>query len=72
MTTLEYRVSTPGYVTLKIFDILGRSVATLVEENRAAGVYRARWNAGTATSGVYFCELRSGSFVEVKPMVLVR
>jgi phosphatidylserine/phosphatidylglycerophosphate/cardiolipin synthase-like enzyme len=72
MTNFEYRVSSPGYVTLKVFDILGRGVAALVEENKAAGVYKARWDASTAPSGVYFCELRSGRFVAVKPMVLVR
>lgn len=60
------------FVTLKVFDVLGREVATLMEENKPPGVYRVRWNAPNAPSGVYFCELRAGRSVAVRPMVLVK
>jgi hypothetical protein len=61
-----------GLVTLKIYDELGKEVATLVNEVRQAGIYRATWDASKFPSGVYFYRLRAGDFVETKKMVLLR
>ena len=64
------------HVTLKIYDILGREVATLVNKNQSAGNYEVQFNASSAggglTSGVYFYQLKSGSFIESKKMVLLK
>jgi hypothetical protein len=56
-TTIEFSLAAPTRVTLKVFNILGQQVATLVDEARAAGVYRTTFNAGSLASGVYFYRL---------------
>lgn len=60
------------FVTLKVYDVLGKEVATLVNEEKPAGKYKVEFNASTLPSGVYFYQLRSGDFVETKKMVLLR
>jgi len=61
-----------GMVSLTVFDILGKKVAALVNEEQTAGTYTATWNAATSASGVYFCMLRAGTFFDVKKMVLMK
>jgi hypothetical protein len=60
------------FVTLKIYDMLGREVATLVNEKKGPGTYSVEWNASPFASGVYFYQLRAGGFVSVKKMVLLK
>jgi hypothetical protein len=64
--------SAQRFVSLKIYDVLGREVATLVNERMNQGGYTMRWDASSYTSGVYFYRLRAGNFVETKKMLLVR
>jgi formylglycine-generating enzyme required for sulfatase activity len=77
-TTIEFRVSSFGFVSLKIFDVLGRDVATLVNEARTPGVYTVRWDASSLPSGVYFYRIQAsdastGSVnVETKKMLLTK
>ncbi len=71
-TSFEFRISSLGFVSLKIFDVLGREVATLVNEVRPAGVHTIRWDAASLPSGVYYYRLRAGAFVEAKKMVLMK
>jgi len=59
-------------VTLKVFDILGSEIETLVNEEKPAGTYELTWNAEQLPSGVYFYQLRAGSFIETKKMLLLR
>ena len=63
-------------VRLTVFDLLGREVAVLVDEDRPAGIHRATWNAAGMASGVYFYRLdadsANGGFAEVKRMLLLR
>jgi hypothetical protein len=54
-TTIEYTNPQQSKVTIKVFDMLGRNVATLVDQVKEAGCYFAEWNASPLTSGVYFC-----------------
>jgi photosystem II stability/assembly factor-like uncharacterized protein len=61
-----------GIVTLKVFDILGKEVATLVNEKQSAGVYEVTWDAAGYPGGVYFYKLTAGDFPEVKRMVLIK
>lgn len=62
-----------GLVTLKIFDITGREVSNLVNQNLSQGIYNFQWNASKYSSGVYFYQLTAGSeFREIKKMVLVK
>jgi photosystem II stability/assembly factor-like uncharacterized protein len=74
-TTISYSLSKPEVVTLKVYDILGKvgkEVATLVSERKAAGSYEARFDAGKLASGIYFYKLQAGNFTETKKMILVK
>jgi len=76
-TVISYQLPVSGQVTLKVYDVLGNEVATLVNEYRDAGNYETEFNVAqesipTITSGVYFYQLKAGSFVETKKMILLR
>ena len=71
-TIIRYQLSDNGYVTLKIFDMLGREVKTLVQENQEAGNYDVLFDASSLSSGIYLYELCTGSFVSTKKMILLR
>ena len=60
------------FVQLKVYDILGREVTTLVNETKAPGNYEVTFNASNLASGVYFYRLKAGDFVETKKMILLR
>ncbi len=60
------------FTILKVYDLLGREVVTLVNEEKPAGSYEVEFNAANLPSGIYFYQLRAGSFVETKKMVLLR
>jgi spore germination protein YaaH len=78
-TTINYQVSTYGYVTLKVFDLLGREVATLVDEEKQPGIYNSQFLPKASTrensqlpAGVYFYTLKSGNFSNTKKMLLIK
>lgn len=71
-TTINYQLLKAGFVTLKIFDILGREVATLVNENKVAGRFSVDFNASKLPSGIYIYELKSPGFTSCKKMMLTK
>jgi len=71
-TKISWQSPVGSWQTLKIFDVLGNEVATLVDEYKPAGSYEVEWNASELPSGVYFYQLRAGSFVETKKMILMK
>jgi hypothetical protein len=71
-TNVEFRITNAGFVSMKVFDALGREVASLVNEVKSPGTYIAKWDASQFNSGVYFCRLQSGSMMETKKMMLVK
>ncbi len=71
-TRLRFTIARAGFVTLKVYDMLGREIATLVNEQKSSGTYDAQFNGSTLPSGVYYCRLESGSLVSTKRMVLLR
>lgn len=71
-TNIRFTIHDSRFTTLKIYDFLGRDVATLVNEELKPGSYEATWDAAGFPSGVYFYRLRSGEFVETKRLVLMR
>jgi hypothetical protein len=71
-TTIHFSVQSPELVTLKVYNILGREVTTLVDEYRQAGNYKTEFNASYLASGVYFYQLKSGSFIQTKKMILLK
>ena len=72
ITTIKYSIPQNSQLTLKVYDILGSEVATLVNEEKPAGVYEVEFNATKYSSGIYFYQLQAGSFVETKKMILVK
>jgi predicted alpha/beta superfamily hydrolase len=71
-TVIGYALSKNSRVSIKIFDILGREIATLVNEEKSAGKYQITWEASHMPSGVYFYCLQAGDYKEVKKLVLLR
>ncbi len=71
-TNIKYELPVYGFVTLKIFDLLGNEVAALVDENKEAGKYQIEFNALNLSNGVYFYELRAGNFRDVKKLILLK
>ncbi len=71
-TTMSYSIPKSEHVTLKVFDVLGREIATIVDEYKQAGTYKANFNASGLVSGVYFYQLRVGSFMQIKKMVMIK
>jgi hypothetical protein len=71
-TSIQYTIGDMQFVSLKVYDILGNEVATLVNSEKPAGVYEVEWNAGNVPSGVYFYQLKTGSFVLTMKMLLVK
>lgn len=72
MTTIKYSVASETLVTLKIFDITGHEVATLVNSPKMPGNYEVNFNASNLSSGVYFYKLEAGDFIDTKRMLLVK
>jgi hypothetical protein len=71
-TTINFSIPNSEFVTLKVFNILGSEVATLVNENLSAGAYRFNFDAQGLASGIYLYELNAGSFREIKKMNLLK
>jgi hypothetical protein len=71
-TTIRYSVPQSSQVIIKVFDILGNEIETLVNEQKSTGTYEITWFAGNLPSGVYFYRLQAGNFVETKKMILMK
>jgi hypothetical protein len=71
-TTIKYRIPKRGYVTLKVYDILGNEIGTLVNEERPVGTYDVTWNAENHSSGVYFYQMKAGNFIQSRKMILLK
>lgn len=71
-TVIKYQLPKDGYVTLKIYDILGREIATLVNEFKSQGRYNATFNGSNFASGVYIYQLKAGDFVANKKLILMK
>ena len=69
-TEVRFVVGHVGFVSLKVFDVLGREVETLANEELKPGTYQATFSAGDHASGVYFCRLQAGGLVQIKKLVL--
>lgn len=71
-TKIRFNISRDGIVNLKIYDIRGREIITLMNNFHHAGEYETEWNAGNISTGVYFCKLTSGNFHSVIKMILTK
>jgi len=71
-TVIQYSIPMNEFVTLRVYDVLGREVQTLVNKEQSAGVYNVEFNASKLTSGVYFYRIEAGKFVAVKKLLLLK
>ena len=71
-TKISWQSPVSGWQTLKVYDVLGNEVATLVNEYRNAGSYEVNFNASKLSSGVYFYQLKTGDFIQIKKMILLK
>jgi hypothetical protein len=71
-TTINYSVPKAGFVTIKVYDVLGRAVATIVNANKPAGNYSVEFNASKLVSGIYFYRMESGSYTQTKKLLLLK
>ena len=71
-TKIKYSVPQSANVIIKVFDILGNEIETLVNEEKPAGTFEITWHSANLPSGVYFYQLKSGSFAETKKMILLK
>jgi hypothetical protein len=71
-TKIQYSIPVAGFVTLKIYNLLGQVVTTLVNERQAANTYVKEFDASNLSSGIYFYQIKSGSFSSTKKMILMK
>ena len=71
-TEISYSIPRETFVELKVYDLLGKEVASLVNKEKPAGNYKVSFNAGYLSSGIYFYTLRAGKYIETKKMILLK
>lgn len=71
-TTINFALPEQSDVTIRIYDVMGRQIATLMNENRPAGYHNILWDAGSVASGTYFYRIQAGDFASVKKLTLVK
>jgi hypothetical protein len=71
-TTINYSITSKGNVSLKVYDMLGKEVAVIVNEVKEAGNYSVTFNASELPSGIYFYNLTSGNFIQSKKLILLK
>ena len=71
-TAIKFDIPKSSPVKLSVFDVTGREIEVLVNENLSAGSYSVSWDAGKVSSGIYFYRLTAGDFVQTKKMMLIK
>jgi len=71
-TTIQYSIAKPGNIKIVVYDISGREVETLVNEQTQAGTFEIKWDASEISSGVYFYKITAGEFIQTKKMLLIK
>jgi hypothetical protein len=71
-TTIAFSLPRQSRVTLKVFNVVGEEISTLVDQELSAGRYEAHWDAGQMNGGVYFYRLQAGAFVQTRKLILIR
>jgi hypothetical protein len=71
-TIINYELGVANYVSLKIFDVLGKEIETLVSAKQNAGSYKVEFNGEDLPSGIYFYKLEGADFSEIRKMVLLK
>ncbi|MGB5529792.1 MAG: T9SS type A sorting domain-containing protein, partial [Ignavibacteriaceae bacterium] len=71
-TTISFSITSAGFTSLKVYDVLGNEVETLLSEEKPVGTYEVQFNASNLSSGVYLYKIQAGNSVETKKMVLMK
>jgi photosystem II stability/assembly factor-like uncharacterized protein len=71
-TLIKFQIKESGFVTMKVYNILGKEIATLINENLKAGEYETTFNGSGLSSGIYFYRMQIGDFVQTKKMTLLK
>ena len=71
-TKISWQTPVGSWQTLKVFDVLGNKIATLVNEYKPVGIYEVEFNSSALPSGVYFYQLKAGNFIETRKMILMK
>jgi hypothetical protein len=71
-TTIHFEIPKESYVTLKVFNMLGQEVLTILDEDKVAGRYEVKLDGSKLTSGVYFYQLKTGANIQTKKMLLIK
>src|ERR1035437_9008205 len=71
-TLITYSLPTSSNVILKVYNVLGKLIKTLVNENQEAGIYKVNFDAGSLSNGVYFYKIQAGNYTETKKMLLLK
>jgi hypothetical protein len=71
-TVINYSLPEASDVTIRIYDVMGRRIATLLNEKQTAGWHNVTWNAGSVASGTYFYRIQAGNFAAVKKLTLIK
>ena len=71
-TTIKYSIPEASFTSIKIYDVVGNEVSSLVNENKPAGLYEVEFNASNLSSGIYYYVIQVGSFRETKKMILLK
>ncbi len=71
-TTIEYSIPKTSFVSIEVYDFLGKKVAALVNEVKKEGDYKVKFNASFLSSGIYFYRMQAGNFVETKKLILLK
>jgi len=71
-TIIEYKIPESNFVEIKIFDVLGKEIITLVNEYKSEGIYKVQFNPDNLPSGIYLYRIKAGNFSETKKMILMR
>ncbi|MCZ6701791.1 MAG: T9SS type A sorting domain-containing protein [Ignavibacteria bacterium] len=71
-TSFNYAVSSKQFVSLKVYDVLGNEIATLVNEEKSAGTYEVEFDGAGLPSGIYFYQLKADSYINTKKMIIIK
>ncbi len=71
-TVIAYSIPKASHVSIKVFDLLGNLITTLVNQYQEAGKFKVKFNADELSNGVYFYKIQSGSFTDIKKMLLLK
>jgi hypothetical protein len=71
-TTITYSIPKPGHVIVKVFNMLGEEIETLIDDNKSPGNYQVSFNGGRLSSGIYFYRIQTGIFSKTRPMIFLK